>query len=250
MERERANLAWRIEEACFYAWPALKETVCNGWLLRFSKGVSRRSNSANPLRSGRTDSDALVAACEVAYRAEGLPPIFRTPSLIGPDMQNRLARLGYAAEGESLVLHADIAEAVGSAADPGVVLMPRPTADWLSAMSQARRDSEQHRETYRSIVESIAVPAIFAMLHSEGQIVALGYGSVHDRLLCLESVVTDAAFRGRGFARRMLTSLIARARPEVSGVCLQVQADNSAATALYGSLGLRELYRYHYQRSR
>ena len=42
-------LAWRVEAVCFNAFPSLKQAILDGWLLRFSRGVSRRANSANPL---------------------------------------------------------------------------------------------------------------------------------------------------------------------------------------------------------
>jgi len=68
-------------------------------------------------------------------------------------------------------------------------------------------------------------------------------------LLCVESVVTDVTVRRRGYARRMLSALIGWARTAgAEGVCLQVEADNQPAISLYRSLGLAELYRYHYRR--
>ena len=38
-----------LEERAFNAWPALQSVQCNGWLFRFSEGLTRRANSVNAL---------------------------------------------------------------------------------------------------------------------------------------------------------------------------------------------------------
>jgi GNAT superfamily N-acetyltransferase len=240
------NLAWRIECACFNAWPALHEAVIDGWLLRFAKGMTRRANSANPLRAERNDSEAVISRLEGEYRKQKLPVYFRIPSIIGPTMPSRLAQLGYKAEGESHALYADVGD-VHLRADAEVAVAIRPDEEWLSAIARLQGHSPPAKVVYRQIISSIKVPAAFATLRHEGMIVSLAFGTIHDDLLCVESVITDPAFRGRGLARRMLGGLTAYAQPQITGVCLQVQADNTAGKRLYGNLGLRELYRYHYQ---
>jgi ribosomal protein S18 acetylase RimI-like enzyme len=242
------NLIWRIEDACLKAWPALHEKIIDGWLLRFAHGLTRRSNSANPLRSTLDATDALIAACETEYRERGLPVYFRIPSIVSPAMPARLNQLGYRSEGESLVLHADFAEATAQE-DAAVLMMSHPTEEWFSTMARLQKHDQVKAGIYRRIVGSIKARAAFAGLRHEGRMVALAYGVLHDGLLCLESVITDEYFRGQGYARRTLRALFAYARRSATGgPCLQVQADNTSALALYKNLGLREVYRYHYQK--
>jgi N-acetylglutamate synthase len=85
------GLEWRVEETCLNAWPALREVLLDGWLLRFSEGLTRRANSANPLRPV---SRADLPTCEALYRRLGLPTIFRVLSLIDPSVDERLAEAG------------------------------------------------------------------------------------------------------------------------------------------------------------
>ncbi len=108
------------------------------------------------------------------------------------------------------------------------------------------------QKTHRRILESLAVPAAFAAARlDDGRLGALAYGAVHDGIVCVNSVVTDPAFRRQGLARRAVSGVLAWAqgRCEATGACLAVVADNTPAIALYHSLGFRrEVYRYHYRR--
>jgi GNAT superfamily N-acetyltransferase len=242
---ERA-LEWRVEEACLNAWQALREVLLDGWVLRFSEGLTRRANSANPLGP---DSEVDLRACETLYRRLGLPTIIRVLSLIDPSVDDRLAKGGYTGEGESRVLYGPI-EDVEAARDPDVGLLDEPTPEWFGAMAVLQNHSSDQAATYRRIVGQLAIPAAFAALSDEGGIVALAYGALHNGLLCYESVITDRLRRRRGWGRRIIKALAAWARDQGAvGVCLEVEAHNAAARALYDAVGLKtELYRYHYRR--
>ena len=116
------------------------------------------------------------------------------------------------------------------------------------AAFQAHTDAQLR--VYRDIVQAVAVPAAFAGLRIDGELVALAYGTVGDGLLCYESVITDPKQRRQGLAWRVVASLAAWGRGRgARGVCLQVEAGNAAARALYERFGLTtKLYRYHYRR--
>jgi ribosomal protein S18 acetylase RimI-like enzyme len=244
-----ADLAWRVEETCLNAWPALRQVLLNGWVLRFSEGLTRRANSVNPLRGPRETGDDLIAACEVLYQRRQLPTIFRLPSIVDPDLNKRLDEAGYGREGESCVRYGELT-AVEMASDPDVQLLSRPTREWFAAMAALQKHNPEQRRTYRRIVGSLAIPAAFAALAIDGEFAALAYGAVHDRLLCYESVSTNPRRQRRGYARRVIASLAAWAKDQgAEGACLEVEAQNTAALALYDLVGLKtELYRYHYRR--
>jgi GNAT superfamily N-acetyltransferase len=242
------ELSWRIEETCFNAFPSLRQVLYGDWLLRFSAGLSRRANSANPLRSECAGIAAAIMAAETLYRAQGLPTICRVPSIVDPALDRELAALGYASEGESCVLYGAI-DALAASADPVVRLEEAPEPEWLRAMARLQNHTSAQHAIYRRIVGAIAIPARFALLIEDGMPAALAYGAIHDRLLCYESVITDPAWRRQGYSRRVIASLAAWAHDSgATGACLQVEAGNAPARALYRSFGLAELYRYHYRR--
>ncbi len=244
-----AELAWRIEAVCFNAFPSLKQAILDGWLLRFSKGVSRRANSANPLHPGFAPVHAVIEQIEAVYRRQGQPTIFRVPSFVAVALDAPLTERGYGREGETCVLYGAM-DAVAAAPDAGVELSAEPSPEWLAGMAELQGHTEAHRAVYRRIVEAVAVPAAFAGLRIDGRLVALAYGAVSDGLLCYESVVTDAARRRQGLGWRVVASVAAWGRAQgARGVCLQVEASNTPARALYDRFGLTtELYRYGYRR--
>ena len=242
-------LAWRVEAVCFNAFPSLKQVILDGWLLRFSKGVSRRANSANPLHADHAAPESVIGQIEALYRGQGQPTIFRVPSFIEAAIDQPLIARGYRSEGETCVLYGAM-DAVDGAADPGVELSAEPNAEWLAAMAAFQAHTDVQRRVYRDIVQAVAVPAACAGLRIDGELVALAYGTVGDGLLCYESVITDPKQRRQGLAWRVVASLAAWGRGRgARGVCLQVEAGNAAARALYERFGLTtELYRYHYRR--
>ena len=244
-----SELSWRIEETCFNAFPSLQQVLFGNWLLRFSAGLSRRANSANALGPECAGVAAAMTTAEALYRAQGLPTIFRMPSIVDPALDRELAVRGYASEGESCVLYGAI-DALAAAPDPAVRLGDAPEAEWFLAMAMLQGHTPAHRATYRKIVGAIAIPARFALLTIDGMPAALAYGAIHDGLLCYESVITDPARRRQGCARRVIASLASWARDSgAAGACLQVEAGNTPARALYDGFGLNELYRYHYRRA-
>ena len=239
-------LQWQVEETCLNAWPALREVVFEGWLLRFSEGMTRRGNSANPLAPLCFPE---LEECQNLYRRLGLPTIFRVLSFGDPAIDEQLAGAGYTKEGESCVLHGKIDE-LEAVPDPDVRLVSVATTEWFAAMSALQNHTPGQALIYRRIVGQLAIPAAFALLSASGQPVSLAYGVIHRRLLCYESVIADPLRRRRGYGRRIIAALAAWAKENgAHAACLQVEVGNLPGRALYDAIGLKqEVYRYHYRR--
>ena len=242
------SLALQVEEAYLNAWPALRQVLLDGWLLRFSNGLTRRANSVNPISPGSNDLQEKVALCERLYRAQELPTIFRLPAIMEPDLDSVLERRGYGSEGETCVFFLDLSDLTSR--DVSMELLSRPGAEWLSALARCQKQSEQQQSTYRRIIESVAVPLVCAASPSNGKLSSVAYGAIHNGLVCLESVATDAEHRRRGLAQNTISAILSWAIQQgATGACVQVEAANSPAVALYRGMGFAtELYRYHYRR--
>jgi len=235
------------------AWPAPREMLLDGWLLRAAGGGVRRPNSVNPIRGGARDPSAVLPAVEAIYGALGQAALFRVLS-ITPEMDAVLEDHGYAAEGATLTLYNDIAgfaiPSDNSVADGGAELAVIPGAAWLEARSELSRVAAAEARIFETTVNSIMVPRAFAARREGEKIAALAYGVVCNGLGVIESVVTDETRRRRGYGRQVVGRLLQWAKDEgAEGVCLQVVTDNEAARGLYRSLGFTtELHSYHYRR--
>jgi ribosomal protein S18 acetylase RimI-like enzyme len=244
------DLAWTAEEACQNAWPSPRQVLLEGWLLRASGGQTRRTNSVNPLRSGPRDPSRIVAAAEGIYRSIGQSALFRVPSIVA-EMDGPLERQGYVAEGETCTIFADLA-GHRTEHDGTIELSEDPSEEWLTARTAMNpaESADAAGSPYRQMVGSIVLPKAFVARRVDGALVAIAYGAIHDQLLVVESVGTHPDHRQRGHAARTVSGLMGWAKSRgIQGCCLQVVADNSAARALYRSLGFgTELSRYHYRR--
>jgi ribosomal protein S18 acetylase RimI-like enzyme len=245
-----SELNWRVEEACMNAWPASRQLLLGGWLLRASGGEVRRANSVNPLRGGPRDPAKVLAAAESVYAALEQPTIFRAPD-IAEGMAERLVELGYLAESETATLHCDLS-GKPDGSQGAAELTPKPSPEWLQARAALSAVDAEGSQLYATMLAGILPAKAFAAVRHEGEIAALAYAVVHDGLAVIESVVTAPQWRQRGYGRRAVGGLLDWARSAgAEGACLQVVADNAPALALYRTLGFeRELYRYRYFRQR
>jgi ribosomal protein S18 acetylase RimI-like enzyme len=242
------DLNWRVEQACREGWPAAVEMIVDGWLLRRSGGRIRRPNSANPLRGRRGAPDKVIDAAEAFYIGHGQAPLFRVPDIAG-ELETELDRRGYQPEGGTIHLYAGIDD-MAEVRDARVAVSPIPGEDWFVARFRMSAYDEDERRIFRRMTASIVGDRAFVSISRDGVVVAVAFGVIRDGMLVVESVETDSAFRQQGLGRGTVGTLVDWARRAgASAACLQVVADNTAARALYASLGFsRELYRYHYRR--
>lgn len=245
-EIERIRL---LEDVGADAWPAAATLWLEGWRLGLDRGVTRRANSVLP-NAAVADPDAMIAEVERRYRERGLPPCFKMTVAAEPgDLDDRLARKGYHAEGHSLVLVADAGRVRHpSSAQVAITLQEHPTRAWCDACWPPVRPAHE-REALRRIVERIAGPRAFGLARRDGAAAGAALAVAGQGWVGLTAVHTLPPQRRRGVARSLLGALAAWARRrDVVQLYLQVETDNDSARRLYGAQGFIEAYRYHYRR--
>lgn len=233
---------WTLERVFREAWPALEEYVADGWVARLTGGDTRRPNAINPLSSDAGEVMAALDRFGGYYQRAGLRQIVRVPEFC-PAADAALAAAGYLVEGTTRTIAADLS---GRAMPdhPGLALDTRPDADWIMARVGPGGDPATE-----ALLDRLSLPAVFAMVREDEVPAAIGYAVIDSGFAVIESIRTDAAFRGRGLGTVCVGALLAAsAKAGASMACLQVDAANVAGLALYRGLGFdRQLYNYHYR---
>lgn len=232
----------RLEQLAFRGWPALESRDVAGWRLRFANGYTKRSNSISALGD---DPSLETEALEGPFRARGQRPVWRLTPLAPPATADLLAGRGYSSIERSLVQRCPLHE--GFAIDPAVDIADRPSAAWLDAFCVHSPVRPEHRETMERMLAAIAAPKAFALVHRQGQPMAMAIGALEGDHMGLFDVLVMPAARRQGLARRVTESLYAWARHRGARFAyLQVVATNAPAIALYEAQGFRTVYDYNY----
>ena len=243
-----AALARRVEEASLNAWPAMQQILLDGWLLRFSRGFTKRANSIVPLYPGLQPLEETlpekVRYCENLYAREQLQTIFRLTSIGEAELlDGYLQEHGYALTEPTQVLVATLQE---MPAAPGFTLLPQQ--EWLAVYAQLTDMPSSAQSLHGAILAGIQSRCAFAALQVDGELVACGLGVVEQDLLGLFDIVTHPAHRRAGYGTELVQSLLGwgLAEGSISGY-LQMVADNRPAQILYENLGFDLLYNYWYR---
>ncbi len=246
MVRSDEALNWSVEEACLNAWPSPRHVLIDGYLLRAAGGASKRINSVNPMR-GAGEPESAIDVCETIYAEMGRRPIFRVPDL-AVQMQPGLERRGYRAIGETRTL----IRPIGRDLEPGfagIRIDTVPTEEWLAVRDAVSGHDPEVARTFRTVTDAIVLPKAFLAVSGPEGVGAIAFGVRAGELLVIESVAVPASLRNRGLAGTVVAALLHwGAANGATAACLQVEASNAPAQALYNRLGFdRELYRYHYR---
>jgi GNAT superfamily N-acetyltransferase len=234
-----------LEERAFNAWPALRSAYCDGWLFRFSEGLTRRANSVNAVAPAGSFLETLDLA-EALYGRQRLPTIFRLSPLAGNEPDATLHRAGYRHVDETHVMTAALGEDIR--VDPDVEIEAQPSPSWSAGFAAANAISPAMRGVHDRMLASILMPTGYATVFEAGKPLAYGLAVVERGMVGLFDIVTVPEARRRGIGRLLVKSLLAWGRTQgASASYLQVLWRNDAARELYGGLGFAEAYRYHYR---
>jgi len=235
------------------AWPALRQVVHDGWVLRFSGSYTGRANSVHPLYPGNLPLGEKIAHCEQAYHRLGLVPLFKLTTAAQPDgLDGALAALNYRAFNRTSVQTVELGKLPPlPAADETVVAYESPRESWVESVVRFRSINPHDAKTLRAILAALVPPARFATVVEGGETVACGLAVLERPWVGLFDIVTREDRRRRGHGGRVTRALLDWAKGEgAERAYLQVTLDNTPASRLYATLGFRETYQYWYRAGR
>lgn len=239
-----ASLVTALESRLVNAWPAFETQLCDGWLLRFAKGYSKRANSATPIVAGADVDDTLVEHLIKQFLRQNVRPTFRLTGLEDPEVDARLKARGFDSIEPTFGMVCDV-EPGEWEVDASVTLDENVSKRWVRETASSYGGDKADDSILIEIVSRIRQPHMFASLDLDGTNVAWGLGVAERGYIGLYDIVVSPDLRGLGLGRQIVTSLMAWGRREGARTAyLQVREENEVARALYASLGFRDAYRY------
>jgi ribosomal protein S18 acetylase RimI-like enzyme len=231
-----------LERAAAEAMPAPIVEALGEWQLRAAEGFTGRANSALPLGDPGMPFSEAVAAVVGFYERHGLPAQFDVPLPLGRPVARALAQLGWEPGQSVLVRVMDLPDLV-AATPPGAefTLADRPSEQMLEIIKGRRGDLPASAAHVLTAVPHLA----FAGYQESGALLCMARGTVTSRWLGLTFIETAPEARRRGLARAAMGALARWAQERgATRAFLQVSDNNTAALALYDSLGFRAHHLY------
>lgn len=239
-----------FEEMSMNAWPALQTILYDGWILRFSRGYTKRANSINPIYSSTMSIEDKIKSCERLYNAEGLPTIYKlTPDCYPENLDQILESRGYAKVDETAVRTLDISEIYVDSEAATLGIEYEFTSEWINSFSAcANITNPETIEIMTGMLNNIAGDKIIVNLQNDNKPIACGFGVIEAGYVGIFDIIVDKEYRGNGYGKAVMKGILREALKQgIHKAYLQVVVGNTIAENLYTSLGFQEVYRYWYR---
>ncbi len=239
------ELVGLLERKFFDAWPGLTTFYDACWVMRLSRGYTKRANSVSFLDPDDAEMMRRLMRAEEIYARNKLPACFRITPLAPPGLDATLEARGYRLLDETLTMTMAL-----SATPPDAALHVQATPDeaWLRAFIDASGVAEQHEAAMRLLLARIVPETSYLTLRTEDGDAGTALVVVDGDWAGIFDVAVRADLRGRGYGARLMRGVLAHAAAcGARQAWLQVTAANTRARALYAALGFAEAYRYVYR---
>ncbi|MFG1654453.1 GNAT family N-acetyltransferase [Micromonospora sp. NPDC049275] len=243
--RPTAAAVVALERAADEAWPAPTRGRLGDWLLRSAEGWTGRANSALPIGDPDRPLPAAVDAVERWYADQGRPAMINTPLPLAAPVGAELDERGWGSRPPTLVQTAPLPLATPGAASVGgvVELATAPSEGWLAVAAGRKGGLPDAARHVLTAVDQVR----FAHVYVDGTLVAIGRGAVtgQGRWLGLSLIEVLPPLRRQGLARRVIDTLVEWGTATgATHAFLQVEQHNTAAVALYRTLGFTTHHTY------
>ncbi|MFJ6165426.1 GNAT family N-acetyltransferase [Micromonospora orduensis] len=242
--RPTAAAVVALERAADEAWPAPTRGRLGDWLLRSAEGWTGRANSALPVGDPDRPLPAAVDAVERWYADQGQPAMINTPLPLAAPVGAELDDRGWGSRPPTLVQTVPLPLAGPAATSVAVELATAPSEEWLAIAAGRKGGLPDAARHVLTAVEQVR----FAHVYADGTLVATGRGTVTGegrRWLGLSLIEVVPAARRQGLARRVIHALADwGVSAGATHAFLQVEQRNTAAVALYRTLGFTTHHTY------
>ena len=237
----------KLEEAALNAYPAPKQLLYDGWLMRFLGGPSKRVNSVNVLYPSSVPFSEKISYCESIYSSQGLQVIFRVPDPFTTEALNTaLLAAGYTSYDPTFVLGRKIQPGIFSP-HSRATLREMSIPDWMQLRSFVGDVAVEKIAYLERILEIIVPEKVLLGCFVDQEPAACGIAVREEDYLGYFSIYTHHHIRRKGYAKAVMAALTGWGLKNGANFgYLQVEGDNTPAKKLYGEMGFEACYRYVY----
>ena len=238
----------KLEEIALNAWPALETIQYDGWIIRFANGVTKRSNSVNPIYESSENIDDKIDFSERFYRSRGIPVCFKISDIAKPaGLDQMLDARGYAHKFDVLIQIMDISQFTIDL-DENIHLMENTDDQWLNHYIKMNGSKPSDKPVYKRIIDAILFPKCLFTLTLNEVVIGCGLGVVEEKFIGLFDIVIDPLYRNQGYGKLLVENILKWGKDKGAETAyLQVLADNAPAIRLYEKVGFKEEYNYWYR---
>lgn len=246
-----ATLLSRIEDAGLNASAAPEQRWLDGWLVRFSPGKAQRARCIQAVADGCLPLGQRLAEAAAVLSGHRLPVIVRlTPFSRPRHLDATLAASGWEARGHTHVMVQDPLRGRQGPLPPELEWAPLGALGFAETVGRLRGSSPEACAAHARRLQTSPVPYRGFVLRrrADGVAVCCGQWAREGALVGLYDVFTHPEHRARGLASLLCERLLSSAAADGEAIAyLQVEAGNEAALRVYGRLGFRRAYGYHYR---
>ena len=249
-----------LQELLMNSWPANHYYFINGWILRFTEGVTSRANSVFPLHytGDLYKLDRDIALTEKAYQAYKLPTIFTMPEYFEPsNLAEKLLKNGYQQFGcVTHTLIATIQELKNEIINDEFtyLIIPERKKEIANFLGTFSKRDQRSQKILDELVNRIIVPQkrfIIAQYNQKIVGTLMGILDPHG-FFYLADLLVNPDYRRQNIAKSMFFTIINdwAILMGAKKIWLQVENDNIEALNLYTNLGFKKAYSYYYLRKK
>ncbi|MFW9823381.1 MAG: GNAT family N-acetyltransferase [Candidatus Thorarchaeota archaeon] len=245
----------QFQEFLLNSWPAKHYYFLNGWILRFTEGVTSRANSVFPIRYTGTQKSLEndITIVENAYKAYRLPAVYTMHEYYEPkNLKIKLLERGYQIFDHTIALGTNIDEIhLGDVKNDFEYLLFDSRINGISDfLGRFSKRNEREQIIIQEINQRLVIPnKCYMVVKSNNDIIGTLFAVLLPQgFLYVGDVFVHPDFRRQGVASSMLIKL--RDNWQFSSyvrmIWLQVEKVNKSALDLYRKLGMTKLYEYYY----
>ncbi|MFX1366747.1 MAG: GNAT family N-acetyltransferase [Promethearchaeota archaeon] len=238
------------------SWPAKYYYFLNGWILRFTEGVTSRANSVLPINytGDLINLDRDIEIVENAYKTYNLPTIFTIPEYFEPrGLDLKLIEQGYQQSGNiTHTMITSIQELKNESINDkfSYNLKSERVVEFSTFLTKYSKRNQNAQKVLDALSDRIKIPKkCFIIAEYEKKVVGTLMGIIDPHgFLYIADVLVDPDARQQKIATSMLFTIVNNwaLQNGAKTIWLQVEIENKEAMSLYKKLGFKKAYSYYY----